>query len=199
MKETSQQTLEWAQLIAKNVELELKLHAEFAEKEKAKAEKWAALGRKPLGRPATWEFFWKKNQFKRGEGRGEIDTMRYCEEVLKPLLLPFMEELSNQIHDPDDTELDHYLFQQDNASLYASRWTKIVLEEAGIEILEHVGNSPDMNAIEQAWKPMCIDITKIWNRPHTLEWTARAWVARAAARENPNMGYAYGSDKSISH
>lgn len=125
--------------------------------------------------------------------------MQYCEEVLKPLLSPFIEEFSNQIHDPDDTELDRYLFQHDNASSHASRWTKIVLEEAGIEILEHVGKSPDMNAIEQAWMPMRIDITKIWNRPHTLEWTARAWMSAWQELPQENMGYAYGSDKSISH
>jgi hypothetical protein len=34
-----------------------------------------------------------------------------------------------------------------------------------------------MNAIEKAWMPMRIDITKVWNRPHTLEWTERAWYA----------------------
>jgi hypothetical protein len=34
-----------------------------------------------------------------------------------------------------------------------------------------------MNAIEKAWMPIRIDITKIWNRPHTLEWTERAWYA----------------------
>lgn len=35
--------------------------------------------------------------------------------VLKPLALPFLAESNSQIYDPDDAELDHYLFQQDNA------------------------------------------------------------------------------------
>ena len=34
-----------------------------------------------------------------------------------------------------------------------------------------------MNAIEQAWMPMRKRITKDWNRPHTIEWTDRAWRA----------------------
>jgi len=33
-----------------------------------------------------------------------------------------------------------------------------------------------MAALEQAWMPMRISITTIWNRPYTLEWTARAWI-----------------------
>jgi hypothetical protein len=32
------------------------------------------------------------------------------------------------------------------------------LAQEGIEVLEHVGNSPDMNAIESAWMPMRIAI-----------------------------------------
>jgi hypothetical protein len=44
-------------------------------------------------------------------------------------------------------------------------------------MLEHVGNSPDMNAIEGAWMPMRIRITEQWGAPHTLEWTDRAWRA----------------------
>jgi hypothetical protein len=35
-----------------------------------------------------------------------------------------------------------------------------------------------MNIIEKAWIPIKIDIIKIWNRPHTLKWTERAWYAK---------------------
>jgi hypothetical protein len=45
----------------------------------------------------------------------------------------------------------------------------------GFEVLKHIGNSPDMNAIESAWMPIRIAITKDWIAPHTLEWTDRAW------------------------
>jgi len=44
-------------------------------------------------------------------------------------------------------------------------------EQEGIPLLEHIGNSSDMNAIEGAWMPMRIAITKDWRAPHTLEWT----------------------------
>jgi hypothetical protein len=36
------------------------------------------------------------------------------------------------------------------------------LKKAGIPLLKHVGNSPDMNAIEGAWMPMRVAITRDW-------------------------------------
>ncbi len=53
-----------------------------------------------------------------------------------------------------------FVFQQDNAPSHASRWTLRRLAQEGIEVLEHIGNSPDMNAIEGAWMPMRIAITQ---------------------------------------
>jgi hypothetical protein len=95
MKEDALQTADWAQIIEeKNAEIEPRLQAEFAEQEAKKKAKWEALRRKPPRKPATWEVFWKNNKFKRSEGRGGVDAMRYCEEVIKPLLLPFIEELN---------------------------------------------------------------------------------------------------------
>jgi hypothetical protein len=84
-----------------------------------------------------------------------------------------------QRHDPNEFECDQppYVFQQDNAPSHASKWTIRRLKKAGILMLEHVGNSPDMNAIEGAWMPMRIKITQQWGAPHTLEWTDRAWRA----------------------
>jgi hypothetical protein len=44
-----------------------------------------------------------------------------------------------------------------------------------------------MNALEKAWMPMQIKITNIWNRPHTLEWTARAWRAEWEALDQDTI------------
>ena len=54
-------------------------------------------------------------------------------------------------------------------------------------MLEHFRNSPDMSAIEKAWMPMRIKITNIQNRPHTLEWTERAWYAEWEALEQDTI------------
>jgi hypothetical protein len=51
------------------------------------------------------------------------------------------------------------VFQQDNAPSHASQWTIQELKKAGIPLLELVGNSLDMTAIESAWMPVRISIT----------------------------------------
>jgi hypothetical protein len=95
--------------------------------------------------------------------------------VLK--LIPFWKEIQLQRHNPDEFEYDipDYQFLQDGAPSHASKWTQRKLRKEGIPIVEHIGNSPDMNAIEGAWMPMRIAITRDWGAPHTLEWTDRAW------------------------
>jgi transposase len=108
----------------------------------------------------------------RENGKGEINHIRYKEEVIRPLVIPFMQKL-NENQAPDS----QFKFQQDNAPSHNSEWMLQLLQKAGIQLHEHPGNSPDMNAIEKAWMPMRILITNVWNRPHTLEWTARAWYA----------------------
>lgn len=90
-------------------------------------------------------------------------------------------------HDPDNLESRGFIFQQDNAPSHKSHWTLEYLAQQGIELLEHPGNSPDMNAMEEAWMLMRINITQVWNRPHTLEWTERAWYAEWEALEQDEI------------
>jgi hypothetical protein len=142
------------------------------------AEKWKEKGRKKLGKAATWENFWKGYKMKRNRKyKGGINNIRYTYECHEPLFFPYYFELTLQIHEPDEFECDikPFLFLQDGAPSHSSKWTERRLRQEGISILEHVGNSPDMNAIESGWMPMRISITKDWNRLHTIEWTERAW------------------------
>ena len=120
--------------------------------------------------------FWKRNQFKKGPSRGGVNNIRYVYEVIEPLLILFWTEISLQIHEPDtlSTNIIPFSFQQDNTPSHASKWTKRRLEKEGILIHEHIGNSPDMNAIESTWMPMRIAITKDWGAPSNIEWTDRA-------------------------
>jgi hypothetical protein len=82
-----------------------------------------------------------------------------------------------QRHNPNTFECNQpsFIFQQDNALSHASKWTLCRLKQEGIEVLEHPGNSPDMNAIEGSWMPMRIAITTDWGALHTIERTERAW------------------------
>ena len=49
--------------------------------------------------------------------------MRYTYECIIPLLIPFIEEINVQIHNPDEYEHDipRFLFQQDGAPSHASQ------------------------------------------------------------------------------
>jgi hypothetical protein len=58
--------------------------------------------------------------------------------------------------------------------LHVSYWILELLAAEGIKVLEYLGNSPDMSAIEKEWMPLRIAITNVWNRPYILEWIARA-------------------------
>ena len=150
---------------------------EFNAQEREKERVWDEKGQKWPTKRASWEVYWKNNQYKKGKSRGGVDNIRYTYEVIEPYIIPFWKEITLQDHDLDTFECDKlpYVFQQDNAPAHASKWTLRALKKAGIPLLEHIGNSPDMNAIEGAWMPMRIEITQKWGEPHTLEWTDRAW------------------------
>jgi hypothetical protein len=156
------------------------IRAEWGIKVAKDKAKWLALNRLKPGKPALFENFRKKHRLimRRERGKGGIYWMRYRYEVVEPLVVPYMYERSLQRpHDPDDLNVPGPIFQQDNAPSHISHWTLEYLQQEGIEVLEHPGNSPDMSAIEKGWMPMRISITHVWNRPYTLEWTARAWYA----------------------
>jgi hypothetical protein len=83
---------------------------------------------------------------------GELTTSVIRTKQFEPLLIPFYHKIMLQRHDPDTFECDQpcFIFQQDNAPSHASKWTLRRLKQEGIEVLDHVGNSPDRNAIEGA-------------------------------------------------
>ena len=115
--------------------------------------------------------------FKKGRSKGGVDNVRYITEVIEPIVIPFWKELTLQWHEPDEFPCDiiPYSFQHDNAPAHASKWTKRRLKKEGLLIHEHTGNSPETNAIEQAWMPMRIAITKDWGAPSSIDWADRAW------------------------
>ena len=178
--ETADQKEEYLQVIQKlnDEEIEAECRIAFDRQEKAKEAKWKSEGKKPPGKRASWEVYWKNHKIKRnGKSRGGVDNTRYTYEVIEPKLIPFWHEIQRQRHNPDELEynIPSFQFLQDGAPSHSSQWTTRRLKKEGIPIIEHIGNSPDMNAIEGAWMPMRIAITRDWGAPHTLEWTDRAW------------------------
>ena len=87
---------------------------------------------------------WKQSDaLKRGDRtRGGVDGYRHREEVLKPLVKPFMDTLSKENRSP--------ILLEDGAAPHKSKIATEYLDVCHIEKLSWPGHSPDINAIEHA-------------------------------------------------
>ena len=95
-KETEEQKEEFAENVDKLNEEEIKeeARAAFDAQEREKERIWDEKGKKWPNNRASWEVYWKNNQFKKGRSRGGVDNIRYTYEVIEPLLIPFFKEIT---------------------------------------------------------------------------------------------------------
>ena len=68
---------------------------------------------------------------------GNLNAARYRDEVLAPVVLPFM-----QRHDPG------VILQQDNARPHTARIVQQYLQQQQVDVLPWPANSPDLSPIE---------------------------------------------------
>ena len=89
--------------------------------------------------------------------RGSMTALRYIQEVLRPLLLPFLETLANP------------LFQQDNARPHVARDALDFFEASGVNLLQWPPRSLDLYPIEHVWDMMGRRLQNLPHPPQTLE------------------------------
>ena len=111
----------------------------------------------------------KKHVLSRGDRtRSGIDGWRHREEVLKPLVVPWLKQLK----DKGKTDL---LLLEDGAPAYSSRFDTEFLAVSKIKKLCWPGHSPDVNAEEHAWPWIRRYITKDFEPLRTEEECENYW------------------------
>lgn len=96
----------------------------------------------------------KSDDLKRGDrSRGGVDGYRHREEVLKPLLVPWIKSLKRR----GKTDV---LLLEDRAPAHSSKFDEEFLAVKYISKLPWPGHSPDVNAEEHAWPWIRRHITK---------------------------------------
>ena len=70
---------------------------------------------------------------------GTLTAQRYCDEIVRPVVVPFMQQRNVGI------------FQQDNARPHSARLTQDVLRRNNINVLPWPAKSPDLSPIEHLW------------------------------------------------
>ncbi|KAH9143832.1 hypothetical protein AeRB84_012191 [Aphanomyces euteiches] len=77
--------------------------------------------------------------------------MKYCE-TIDCFLLPFLEKVETKNPGED------ILFQQDNASIHVSAFTKSHFSDLGIKPIKWPAKSPDLNPIEIVWGALAREV-----------------------------------------
>ena len=90
--------------------------------------------------------------------QGNMTAQVYCDQVLMPVLVPFIHN-----HGPGLT------FQHDNATPHTAALTRNSLQNAGIPVMAWPSLSADMNPIEHVWDKLGRRFRNRFNAPQTLQ------------------------------
>ena len=90
--------------------------------------------------------------------RGNLNARRYRDEILQPVVVPFIQQHQGR-----------FVYQHDNARPHTARLTQDFLNRSNIVVLPWPACSPDMNPIEHLWHHLDRQIRRQAVPPVTLQ------------------------------
>ena len=97
---------------------------------------------------------------------GNLTGIRYRDEILRPVVLPFLRRHGVGA-----------ILQQDNAPAHTSRVSRTFLQQNNVQVLDWPSKSPDLSPIEHVWDVLGRRVRERQNQPSNLQELAQALIA----------------------
>jgi hypothetical protein len=117
---------------------------------------------------------------------GTLNARKYIDNILVPRMLPSVPGCF-----PNEGQQVQFIFQQDNAPCHTAKVVKAWFQQNNVEVLDCVGNSPDLNPIENLWFRLKKLVAKRRpkNRTELIEAIIHSWHHVITPQDLKNLVY----------